>query len=91
MDPVHAFADVLFPIAVFALAEYCWLLSPHTIILKDKHLCLFAITAGILFGLMASSIILAHLTRSPYPNLVWMVAPLVVMAVLVNAPELIGV
>ncbi|KAI9498001.1 CDP-alcohol phosphatidyltransferase-domain-containing protein [Zychaea mexicana] len=90
LDCVHAFMNVGFPIVVFCLAEYCWIMSPTSSILKDKHLCLFALTAGTLFGLMASSIILAHLTRSPYPNLAPMVCPVVFMAVLVNTDMFFG-
>ncbi|KAI8147685.1 CDP-alcohol phosphatidyltransferase-domain-containing protein [Fennellomyces sp. T-0311] len=90
LDYMHAFMNVTFPILVFTLAEYCWVMSPTSILLKEKHLCLFALTAGTLFGLMASSIILAHLTRSPYPNLASMVAPVVVMAILVNTDMFFG-
>lgn len=90
LDPVEAFATVGFPILVFCLAEYCWLLSPYSILLKDNHFCLFALTAGLLFGVVASSIILAHLTKTPYPNLAGIVSPLVIMAVLINLPSLIG-
>lgn len=90
-DWVEAYANVLFPIIVFALAEFCWVMSPTSSILKGEHLCLFALTVGMLFGLMASNIILAHLTRSPYPNLGFIVAPVVVMAILVNSDLLISI
>ncbi|CDS05172.1 hypothetical protein LRAMOSA07701 [Lichtheimia ramosa] len=90
-DWIEAYANVLFPIVVFALAEFCWVMSPTSTILKGEHLCLFALTVGMLFGLMASNIILAHLTRSPYPNLGFIVAPIVVMAILVNSDLLISI
>ncbi|KAI7848037.1 hypothetical protein BDC45DRAFT_491021 [Circinella umbellata] len=91
LDCVNAYMNVCFPIVVFCLAEYCWIMSPTSILLKEKQLCLFALTSGTLFGLMASSIILAHLTRSPYPNLAPMVAPVVIIAVLVNTNMFFGV
>jgi ethanolaminephosphotransferase len=77
--------------AVFAAAQYYWSISSYSIIMTGGHFLLFALANGTLFGLMASSIILAHLTRSPFPNLLPLVAPVVVMAILVNAPAMLGV
>ncbi|KAI8336590.1 CDP-alcohol phosphatidyltransferase-domain-containing protein [Chlamydoabsidia padenii] len=81
----------LLPMAVFAIAQYYWCMSSHSIIMTGGHFLLFALANGTLFGLMASSIILAHLTRSPFPNLLAMVTPVIVMAVLINAPAMIGI
>ncbi|KAI7861452.1 CDP-alcohol phosphatidyltransferase-domain-containing protein [Spinellus fusiger] len=81
--------DALCPIFVFGMAEYLWVISADSIILQDGHFFLFTIMTGILFGLMASSIIFAHLTKSSFPSLYIPVAPMIIMSVIVNAPSLI--
>jgi ethanolaminephosphotransferase len=91
LDIGEAASQSILPMAVFAAAQYYWSMSSYSIVMKDGHFFLFALANGTLFGWMASSIILAHLTRSPFPNLLAMVAPVVVMAVFVNAPAMLGV
>lgn len=62
------FMNVLYPITLYTLAVTLWLASPYSYVLKEEHYILFVVTVGILFGLMASNIILAHLTKSPFPS-----------------------
>ncbi|CAO3577846.1 unnamed protein product [Absidia cylindrospora] len=87
----EAASQSILPMAVFAASQYYWAMSSYSIIMTDGHFFLFALANGTLFGLMASSIILAHLTRAPFPNLLVIVAPVIIMAVLVNAPAIIGI
>ncbi|ORX62447.1 sn-1,2-diacylglycerol cholinephosphotransferase [Hesseltinella vesiculosa] len=79
------------PMAIFALAQYYWAMSPDSIVMVDHHFFLFVLANGTLFGFMVSSIIFAHLTKSPFPNITALATPVVVMAVLVNAPSIIGI
>lgn len=60
--------NVLYPITLYTLAVTLWIASPYSYVLKEEHYILFVVTVGILFGLMASNIILAHLTKSPFPS-----------------------
>ncbi|CAO3632521.1 unnamed protein product [Cunninghamella blakesleeana] len=78
------------PILFFSLAQYYWSLSSHSIVVKDGHFLLFALANGTLFGLMVSSVILAHLTRQPFPNLFILISPVLIIAFLINLPSFIG-
>ncbi|KAI8365273.1 CDP-alcohol phosphatidyltransferase-domain-containing protein [Radiomyces spectabilis] len=91
LDIAEAGLNALVPFAVFCLADYAWLMSPYSIVFRDQHLVLFLLTTGTLFGLIASNVILAHLTKSAYPNLWWLVAPIVIMCLLVNMPSILGI
>ncbi|KAI8099516.1 CDP-alcohol phosphatidyltransferase-domain-containing protein [Halteromyces radiatus] len=86
----QAASESILPIAVFGMAQYYWCMSPYSILLSNEHFFLFTLANGTLFGLMASSIILAHLTCARFPNLLIMISPVIMMAVLVNAPAMIG-
>lgn len=72
------------PMIVFVGALTAWLGSPNTYLLKDNHLCLLCLTLSFVFGRMTTKIILAHLTRQPFPYWTMMLAPLVGGAVLAN-------
>jgi ethanolaminephosphotransferase len=74
------------PIIVFSIACSAWLLSPHSWLLKDNHLTLFCITMSLVFGRMTTKIILAHLTRQPFPYWTVLLTPLVAGAVLSHLP-----
>lgn len=76
------------PILIFTSAVTAWLLSPHSWLLKDNHLTLFCITLSLVFGRMTTKIILAHLTRQPFPMWTVLLTPLVGGAILANTPEL---
>ncbi|KAI9010344.1 CDP-alcohol phosphatidyltransferase-domain-containing protein [Phycomyces nitens] len=76
------------PIVSYTAAFIFWVTSPYSTIFSAQHFILFAITTGIVFGRMASKIILAHLTKSPFPNFTVLLIPLYVGAILVNLPRL---
>lgn len=57
----------LTPLGVTGLALYCWISSPYATVLTNNHLVLFVLTLSFVFGRMTTSIILAHLTKQPYP------------------------
>lgn len=57
----------LLPILFLSLSVYSWLTSPGSIILSENHIVLFALTMSLVFGRVTTSIILAHLTRQPFP------------------------
>ena len=63
-------------------------MSPDSIVMSGKHFVLCSLAIGTLFGQLASSIIFAHLTKSSFPNLIGLVAPVVVMSILVNFPSI---
>ncbi|RHZ61702.1 hypothetical protein Glove_346g63 [Diversispora epigaea] len=75
-------------ITIYSLCTYFWLSSPNSYILRDKHLILFAMTIGIVFGRMATKIILAHLTKMPYPKYTVLLIPLLLGTVLTNIPRI---
>lgn len=80
----------LAPFALYLACIYFWLGSPTSVVLQ-KHLMLFGAVIGIVFGRIASKIILAHLVRGPYPMFTYLLIPLVLGSLLANAPTLIGV
>jgi len=73
---------------VFCAGLMLWLGSPDSILLRDNHLCLFCLIMSFVFGRMTTKIILAHLTRQPFPYWTMMLAPLVGGAVMVNIRHL---
>ena len=73
---------------VFLLGCGTWLYSPHSHLLREQHLVLFCLTMSCVFGRMTTKIILAHLTRQPFPYWTVMLIPLLAGAGLVNAPYL---
>ncbi|KAK9685551.1 hypothetical protein K7432_015462, partial [Basidiobolus ranarum] len=75
----------LFPMTVYLLGIYFWLASPGSVVLKE-HLILFIITVGIVFGRMATKIILSHVTKSEFPMFTVLIIPIVVGALATNAP-----
>jgi len=78
----------LFSLALYILCAYFWLSSPHSYILKDQHFILFELTIGIVFGRVATKIILAHVTKMKYPMYTVLLLPLFGGAVLTNIPGL---
>ena len=75
------------PMAVFTLSIGAWLYSPHSTICAENHLVLFCIIMSFVFGRMTTKMILAHLTRQPFPYWTVMLWPLVGGAVLGNLPR----
>lgn len=76
------------PMIIFTASNVAWIGSPYSYILKDNHLVLLCLTLSLVFGRMTTKIILAHLTRQPFPYWTIMLAPLMAGAVLINAPYL---
>ncbi|KAF2682879.1 ethanolaminephosphotransferase 1 [Lentithecium fluviatile CBS 122367] len=74
------------PMLIFTAATTAWLGSPYSFILKDNHLVLYCLTMSLVFGRMTTKIILAHLTRQPFPYWTIMLAPMIGGALLVNHP-----
>lgn len=75
------------PIVVFSCAAAAWLASPYSSLVADNHLVLFCITMSFVFGRMTTKMILAHLTRQPFPFWTVMLWPLVGGAFLGNLPR----
>ena len=76
------------PIAVYTASICAWLYSPHSTLMRENHLVLFCLTMSFVFGRMTTKIILAHLTRQPFPYWTVMLIPLVGGAVLGNLPRI---
>ena len=76
------------PFFVFALATGSWLYSPHSTLMRENRLMLFCLTMSFVFGRMTTKIILAHLTRQPFPYWTVMLVPLIGGSVLGNLPLL---
>lgn len=74
------------PMVVFVGALCAWLGSPHTHILSSNHLTLLCLILSFVFGRMTTKIILAHLTRQPFPYWTCLLAPLVGGAALAWLP-----
>ena len=76
------------PIAVYTASICAWLYSPHSTLMRENHLVLFCLTMSFVFGRMTTKIILAHLTRQPFPYWTVMLIPLVGGAILGNLPRI---
>jgi len=76
------------PMAVYSLSIGAWLYSPYSTLRSENHLVLFCIIMSFVFGRMTTKMILAHLTRQPFPYWTVMLWPLVGGAVLGNLPRL---
>jgi ethanolaminephosphotransferase len=75
------------PMVIYTSAVGAWLYSPYSNLLKDERLVLFCLTMSFVFGRMTTKIILAHLTRQPFPYWTVMLAPLIGGALLANLPR----
>ncbi|KAI7850087.1 hypothetical protein BDC45DRAFT_518963 [Circinella umbellata] len=85
------FVNVLYPIVLYTGAVSLWMWSPYSIIFEQNHYILFSLAVGIMFGMMASNIILAHLTKSPFPSFTGILGSLWLMAFLIGIlPSVIG-
>lgn len=77
------------PIVAFTYLCYAWLQSPYSYILSGEHLILFITTTGIIFGRIASKVIIAHLTKSHFPTFSNLIMPIAVGVLLVEFPRLL--
>lgn len=80
------------PMAIYTAATCIWLGSPHSIVLKENWLVLWCMTQSFVFGRMTTKIILAHLTRQPFPYWTVLMTPLVGGAIAFGVlPEYLGI
>lgn len=75
------------PMAVFTLSIGAWVFSPYSNLMRDNHLVLFCLTMSFVFGRMTTKMILAHLTRQPFPYWTVMLTPLLGGAIIGNLPR----
>ena len=76
------------PIFVYTASICAWLYSPYSTLMRENRLVLFCLTMSFVFGRMTTKIILAHLTRQPFPYWTVMLIPLIGGAVLGNLPRI---
>lgn len=74
------------PMAVYTICIGVWLYSPYSTLMAENHLVLFCLTMSFVFGRFTTKMILAHLTRQPFPYWTVMLTPLVGGAVIGNLP-----
>lgn len=74
------------PMIIYTAATCAWLGSPYSTLLQENHLMLWCLTQSFVFGRLTTKIILAHLTRQPFPYWTVLLTPLIVGAIVVNAP-----
>ncbi|GAA5842832.1 hypothetical protein JCM3766R1_007178 [Sporobolomyces carnicolor] len=87
MTSRQAFTQLL-PIVGFSVLTAMWTFSPKSRILRDGYLEEFALVVCFLFGQLSSKIILAQLTRGPFPFSWSLLVPLLIPAISVNTPYL---
>ncbi|KAK1780570.1 CDP-alcohol phosphatidyltransferase-domain-containing protein [Copromyces sp. CBS 386.78] len=75
------------PIVVFTLSVGAWLYSPYSTLMAENHLVLFCVCMCFVFGRMTTKMILAHLTKQPFPFWTVMLWPLLGGAFLGNLPR----
>ncbi|KAK9474459.1 CDP-alcohol phosphatidyltransferase-domain-containing protein [Dipodascopsis tothii] len=80
----------LVPISVCTLATFLYLNSPYATVLTHNHLVLFALATSFAFGRVTTKIILAHLTKQPFPRWTIVMVPLIAAPVLFDALPRLG-
>lgn len=83
----YSFWETLYqwsPFLLFSMAVYSWVSCPVSLIFKD-HPVAFSLLVALIFGHMATSIILSHLVKGKFPMFSMMVMPVVVGSLIVNA------
>jgi ethanolaminephosphotransferase len=75
------------PITVFTGSIIAWLSSPYSTLLTENRLVLFCVTMSFVFGRMTTKIILAHLTKQPFPYWTVLLTPLLFGAFIGNLPR----
>jgi ethanolaminephosphotransferase len=74
------------PMLIYTCGCSAWLGSPYSTLLREKRLVLFCLTMSFVFGRMTTKMILAHLTKQPFPYWTVMLLPLIGGTVLANLP-----
>ncbi|KAI8878182.1 Choline/ethanolaminephosphotransferase [Backusella circina FSU 941] len=85
-----SFNNILSPIIIQTFILYLWLSSNQFTLFKDSHFILFAVYIGLLFGEMASDIILAHLTKSEFPHFRGLYLLLVIVPTIYRIQMMLG-
>ncbi|KAI8145375.1 hypothetical protein BJV82DRAFT_603453 [Fennellomyces sp. T-0311] len=80
-----------FPIIVYCAAFFVWVMSPYSFILSHHHYILYTLTTGIVFGRMATKIILAHLLKKRFPRFTVLLLPLIGGAIISNLPRVANI
>ena len=80
----------LLPMLVFTVFGYLWLSAPGSRII-GRDVAVFVLTLGLVFGRMATKIILAYVTRQAHPMFTIQLFPLVIGALFANAPTWFGI
>ncbi|KAJ3012752.1 hypothetical protein HKX48_006104 [Thoreauomyces humboldtii] len=75
------------PFVVYMWTLYLWIGSPYSNII-NTHLVAFLIAVGLVFGRMATAIILAHVTHMEYPTYWNLLVPMIFGALITNLPLL---
>ncbi|KAI9773778.1 MAG: hypothetical protein M1835_006102 [Candelina submexicana] len=75
------------PMALYTFSIGAWLYSPYSTLMRNNRLVLFCLTMSFVFGRLTTKIILAHLTKQPFPYWTVMLIPLVGGAFLGNLPR----
>lgn len=84
--PVAPVIRELAPLVVFITSIGLWADSPHSTLMRNNRMILFFVTMSFVFGRMTTKIILAHLTRQPFPYWTILLIPLVGGVFLGNLP-----
>ncbi|KXJ91400.1 CDP-alcohol phosphatidyltransferase [Microdochium bolleyi] len=75
------------PMAIYTFSIGAWVYSPYSTLMQQNHLVLFCLTLSLVFGRLTTKMILAHLTRQPFPYWTVMLFPLVGGAIVGNLPR----
>ena len=72
------------PMLIFCISLLLWIGSPESSILSRNYVTLLCLMLSFAFGRMTTKIILAHLTKQPFPYWTVMLFPIVGGAVITN-------
>ncbi|KAH7027619.1 CDP-alcohol phosphatidyltransferase [Microdochium trichocladiopsis] len=75
------------PMAIYTFSIAAWVYSPYSTLMRENHLVLLCLTLSLVFGRLTTKMILAHLTRQPFPYWTVMLFPLVGGAIIGNLPR----
>lgn len=75
------------PMAIYTFSIGAWVYSPYSTLMRENHLVLLCLTLSLVFGRLTTKMILAHLTRQPFPYWTVMLFPLVGGAFIGNMPR----
>ncbi|OAV90235.1 hypothetical protein PTTG_00724 [Puccinia triticina 1-1 BBBD Race 1] len=76
----------LFPLLIFTFCSASWLASSNSHILKSEKIIEFGLMLCLIFGRIATRIILSHLTKSTFPFWSGMLIPIIGGSIAINLP-----